>query len=181
MRDLRVRYANGVVAVDGVDLTVAAGEFVGLAGESGCGKTTLAMAVPRLLPAGAAIVSGSVRFDGRDLADLDEEGMNAIRWKDISVIFQGALNALNPVHPSGAQIAAPIQVHDPSVTVAQARERARELLAAVGIPAARAGAFPHQFSGGMRQRVMIAMALACGPRLVIADEPITALDVMTQA
>jgi peptide/nickel transport system ATP-binding protein len=167
--------------VDGVSLHIDAGEFVGLAGESGCGKTTMAMAIPQLLPVNARISSGSVMFDGVDLSALTEEGMRAYRWKDISVVFQGALNALNPVQTIGSQISEPIRVHDPATTAAEADDRMRELLEAVGIPARRAQDYPHQFSGGMRQRVMIAMALACRPRLVIADEPITALDVMTQA
>ena len=184
VRDLRVSYGSpdgDVHAVDGVSLSIDAGEFVGLAGESGCGKTTMAMAIPQLLPRNARITSGSVLFDGVDLSGLDEQAMRAYRWKDISVVFQGALNALNPVQTVGSQIAEPIRVHDSSVTSAQAADRMRELLEAVGIPSRRAHDYPHQFSGGMRQRVMIAMALACRPRLVIADEPITALDVMTQA
>ena len=170
-----------VRAVDGVDFTVGRGEFVGLAGESGCGKTTMAMAIPNLLPRFARIESGSVTFDGTELTGLDEDGMRPYRWSEISVVFQGALNALNPVYSVGRQIAEPIRAHDSSVSDSEARDRASELLEAVGIPARRAADYPHQFSGGMRQRVMIAMALACRPRLVIADEPITALDVMTQA
>lgn len=184
VRDLRVSYGSSdgdVHAVDGVSLNIDAGEFVGLAGESGCGKTTMAMAIPQLLPANARISSGSVTFDGIEISNLDEDGMRAYRWKDISVVFQGALNALNPVQTIGSQIAEPIRVHDSSVTGPEAEDRMSELLEAVGIPARRAHDYPHQFSGGMRQRVMIAMALACRPRLVIADEPITALDVMTQA
>ena len=184
VRDLHVTYGavdGDVLAVDGVDLSIERGEFVGLAGESGCGKTTMAKAIPNLLPRYARISSGSVTFDGVELTGLDEEALRAYRWREISVIFQGALNALNPVHNVGSQIREPIRVHDPSVTEAQARDRTSELLEAVGIPARRGEDFPHQFSGGMRQRVMIAMALACRPRLVIADEPITALDVMTQA
>lgn len=184
IQGMQVRYATptgAVTAVDGVDLHVDAGEIVGLAGESGCGKTSLALAVPRLLPAAATLSRGHVVFDGKDLTTLSEHDINAVRWRDISVVFQGAMNALNPVHTVGHQIAEPIRRHDPDLPSREARDRARELLTAVGIPADRADAYPHEFSGGMRQRVMIAMSLACRPRLVIADEPTTALDVMTQA
>ena len=184
IRDLHISYPNPkgeFFAVDGVDLTIEKGEFVGLAGESGCGKTTLALSIPRLLPRGSHIGAGSIHFNGVDTTALSEEGMRALRWKEISVVFQGALNALNPVHTIGSQIAEPIRIHDESVSKKQAHDRTLELLEAVGIPARRFEDFPHQFSGGMRQRVMIAMALSCMPKLVIADEPITALDVMTQA
>jgi peptide/nickel transport system ATP-binding protein len=173
--------AGPLVAVDGVDLTVDSGEFVGVAGESGCGKTTMAMAVPSLLPEVARIRSGSVRFDGRELVGLSDEQLAGLRWRDIAVVFQGALNALNPVQRVGDQISEPILRHEPGTSRADAALRARELLEAVGIPGGRITSYPHEFSGGMRQRVMIAMALACRPRLVIADEPVTALDVMTQA
>lgn len=182
--NLRVAYdspSGSVMAVDGVDFSIEPGEFVGLAGESGCGKTTLAMSIPQLLPRMARIAEGSITFNGQVISDLNEEQMKPFRWKDISVIFQGALNALNPVQTIGSQIQEPIRVHDPYVSESQAHERMCDLLEAVGIPAKRALDYPHQFSGGMRQRVMIAMSLACQPKLVIADEPITALDVMTQA
>ena len=184
VRDLHVAYNSedgDVMAVDGVDFAIDRGEFVGLAGESGCGKTTMAMAIPNLLPRFARIASGSVTFDGVELSSLDESALRPYRWREISVVFQGALNALNPVHSIGQQIREPIRAHDPDVRDAEAKDRTSELLEAVGIPARRGDDYPHQFSGGMRQRVMIAMALACRPRLVIADEPITALDVMTQA
>jgi peptide/nickel transport system ATP-binding protein len=184
VNNLSVQYGNGqggVLAVEGVDLSVGVGEFVGLAGESGCGKTTLAMAIPNLLPKYASITSGKIEFDGKELTNKSESELNEFRWRDISVIFQGALNALNPVATIGHQIVEPILVHEPGTSYDDALARAKELLEAVGISASRANSFSHEFSGGMRQRVMIAMSLACRPKLVIADEPITALDVMTQA
>ena len=183
VRHVRVSYASergDVAAVDDVSLTIEPGEVLGLAGESACGKTTLALAVPRLLPETAS-VTGGVTFEGRDLLSLTETEMRTVRWKGISVVFQGAMNALNPCHTVGHQIMEPIRLHEPGTTARAARARVGELLEQVGIPASRAAAYPHEFSGGMRQRVMIAMALACRPRLVIADEPATALDVMTQA
>ncbi|MBX3029431.1 MAG: ABC transporter ATP-binding protein [Chloroflexi bacterium] len=185
VRDLVVEFTlgDGRIArvVDGVDLDLDAGEALGLVGESGCGKTTTALAIARLLPANGRIARGTVRLDGQDLTALDDAAFRDRRWTDISVIFQGAMNALNPVRRVGDQVAEPILIHEPTTTREAARRRVAELFELVGISPDRLREYPHQFSGGMRQRVMIAMALACRPRLVIGDEPTTALDVMVQA
>lgn len=179
VRDLEVTYPGEVAAVRGVDLSLAAGRTLGLAGESGCGKSTLALALLRLLPAGTR-VTGEILLDGEDVLSMRWGRLRAVRWAGASIVFQGAMHALNPVHRVGDQIAEPILLHGGASTAA-ARTRAGELLEQVGLPAARASAYPHELSGGQRQRVMIAMALACAPRLIIADEPTTALDVMVQA
>ncbi|MCX4236819.1 ABC transporter ATP-binding protein [Streptomyces ortus] len=179
VRNLEVTYGGGVAAVRGVDLTVEAGQKVGIAGESGCGKSTLALALLRLLPAGAR-VSGEILLDGEDVLTMKWGRVRAVRWAGASIVFQGAMHSLNAVHRVGDQIAEPILLHR-KATAAGARRRTGELLEQVGLPAGRASAYPHELSGGQRQRVMIAMALACDPRLVVADEPTTALDVMIQA
>ncbi|MFJ4910505.1 ABC transporter ATP-binding protein [Streptomyces sp. NPDC093249] len=182
VRDLRVTYGTGagaVPAVRGVDLTLETGSKLGVAGESGCGKSTLALALLRLLPASARI-SGSVLLDGDDVLTMSWGRLRAVRWAGASIVFQGAMHSLNAVHRIGDQIAEPLLVHG-RATPAAARRRSGELLEHVGLPTARAAAYPHELSGGQRQRVMIAMALACDPRLIVADEPTTALDVMIQA
>jgi peptide/nickel transport system ATP-binding protein len=183
LRDLKVTYATSegpLPAVRGVDLTVERGEIVGVAGESGCGKSTLASTILRLQPANAT-VTGEVLFDGRDVLTMRWGELRAVRWAGASIVFQGALHSLNPVHRIGAQIAEPIRVHAPAIKDEQLRPRVGELLEQVGLDPARARSYPHQLSGGQKQRVMIAMALACDPQLVVADEPTTALDVMVQA
>jgi peptide/nickel transport system ATP-binding protein len=181
MRDLTVRYGSGsgVLAVDGVNLTLRAGETLGLAGESGCGKSTLAMSVLRLLPR-TANVSGEILLDGEDTTSMSFGRLRAVRWASASVVFQGAMHALNPVQRIGEQIAEPIRLHG-TIPPRQIKARVRELLEQVELPLSRLDAYPHELSGGQKQRVMIAMALACEPRLVIADEPTTALDVIVQA
>ncbi|MGK5697872.1 ABC transporter ATP-binding protein [Streptomyces sp. URMC 128] len=179
VRGLTVTYRGGAAAVRGVDLRLEAGQKLGLAGESGCGKSTLALALLRLLPTGTGI-TGEVLLDGEDVLTMKWGRVRAVRWAGASVVFQGAMHSLNAVHRIGDQIAEPILLHK-KATPAGAKKKTGELLEQVGLPAARADAYPHELSGGQRQRVMIAMALACDPLLIIADEPTTALDVMIQA
>jgi peptide/nickel transport system ATP-binding protein len=184
--DLTVHFvtSHGTVrAVEGLTYSVAPGEIVAIVGESGSGKSVSALAVMRLLPAATArIVSGSIRFDGADLLTLDDESMRRIRGRDIAMIFQEPMTSLNPVLSIGLQIKEPLLIHM-GMNDEQAEARAVELLTLVGItdPKSRLAQFPHQLSGGMRQRVMIAIGLACNPKLLIADEPTTALDVTIQA
>ncbi|HYV15478.1 MAG TPA: ABC transporter ATP-binding protein [Conexibacter sp.] len=183
LRDLHVTFnppdRSPVTAVDGVDLDVRPGERFALVGESGCGKTTTALAAMGLLPHGAE-VTGDIRIGGHAVTERNDVGWARHRWTDVAMVFQGAMNSLNPVQPIGRQIVEPMRIHE-GVDRKQATRRAHELLELVGIPARRAGAFPHELSGGMRQRTAIAMALACNPRLLVADEPTTALDTMVQA
>jgi len=184
VKDLRTHFkldAGWVRAVDGVSFRLNDGEALGIAGESGCGKTTTALSLVRLLPSNARIRKGSsIELFGIDLVPKTEDQLRRYRWREISIVFQGAMSALNPVRRVGEQIAEPIEFRlgEPKE---RARRRAAELLELVGIPRKRAEAYPHELSGGMRQRVMIAMALACDPAIVIGDEPTTALDVMVQA
>ena len=183
LRDLGVTYrteGGAVPAVRGVDLVIEPGDTVGLAGESGCGKSTIAGAVLRLLPASTE-VTGQVLLDGEDVYAMKPGRLRAVRWTSAAIVFQGALHSLNPVHRIGPQIEEAVLQHAAKPSAAAARARAAELLERVGIPAVRADAYPHQLSGGQRQRVLIAIALACEPKLLIADEPTTALDVMVQA
>jgi peptide/nickel transport system ATP-binding protein len=183
VEDLRTHFqleSGSVKAVDGVSFTLNYGEALGIAGESGCGKTTTALSLVRILPANANVVSGSIRLMGIDLVPKSEAALRRYRWREISMVFQGAMNALNPVHRIRDQIAEPLEQRL-GQTSAAARKRAGELLELVGIPRKRGAAYPHELSGGMRQRAMIAMALACDPAIVIGDEPTTALDVMVQA
>ncbi len=167
-------------AVDDVSFDLEHGEALGLVGESGCGKTTSALSIARLLPKEGRIAGGQILLNGRDVITAPESELRRRRWTDVSIIFQGAMNALNPVMTVGKQIAEAIVLHE-KVSEVDALRKTKDLLEMVEIPAARYKHYPHEFSGGMKQRAMIAMALACDPKLIIGDEPTTALDVMIQA
>jgi len=184
VRDLTIEFdspSGPLRAVDGVSFDLRRGETLGLVGESGSGKTTAVMGLLRLLPPGGRVVRGSVMFDGEDVLALGPDRLRALRWSRLSVVFQGAMNALNPVRTVGDQIAEALRTHEPSLTGREVQARTGQLLRRVGIGQRRGSEYPHTFSGGMRQRAMIALALACRPDVIIADEPTTALDVMIQA
>jgi len=171
-----------VRAVEDVNFQLEKGEAMGLAGESGCGKTTVALSVLRILPFNGKIIRGKIFLKQKDIVQLSEDRLRKdIRWKGISLIFQGAMNALNPVYKIEDQIVEAIRIHEPDVNKKEAQERVGKLFEMVGMEPSRAKNYPHEFSGGMRQRAMIAMALASNPDILIADEPGTALDVIVQA
>ncbi len=184
IEDLQIRYrvddAPDVQAVDEVSFSIERGETFGLVGESGCGKTTLGKGIIKLLDENGYVADGRIRFKDRDLADLSDAQIRDVRWAEISTIPQASMSGLNPVYKVGDQIAEAILHHEPATTEEEAHQRARELLERVGVEPERAEDYAHEFSGGMKQRAMIAMALSCSPDLIIADEPTTALDVIVQ-
>ncbi len=185
LEDLTVNYladgGSALQAASSISFSIEQGKSLGLVGESGCGKTTVMLSLMRILPEAGRIVQGKILFNGKDLLQISEDDMRKVRWGGISMVFQGAMNALNPVRTVESQIVEVLHLHHITDERSVARKRAGELLELVGIPASRGRQYPHQFSGGMRQRAVIAMALACNPRILIADEPTTALDVMIQA
>lgn len=185
VNDLHVMYRtddDNVYALNGVNLSVEKGKTLGLVGETGAGKTTLALSILRILPDRVGFVSkGNIMFDGTDLFSLSEPDMRLLRGNEISMIFQDPMTSLNPIHTVGDQIAEVIALHNEDASHDFVERKAGEMMEMVGIPAIRRAEYPHQFSGGMKQRIVIAMALACNPRLLLADEPTTALDVTIQA
>ena len=183
VRNLTMHYhtrKGDVSAVDDVSFELARGQSLGLVGESGCGKTSVAFSLLRLLPENAQLLGGSVYLDGCDVLALDEKEIRKIRWRGISMVFQAAMNALDPVYRVGDQIIEALQTHFRGLSEAEARDRVIELFPMVGLDPNLMDRYPHEFSGGMRQRAVIAMALSCDPRVIIADEPTTALDVIVQ-
>ncbi len=183
VKDLTMHYQTRqgtVKAVDGISFELARGEVLGLVGESGCGKTSIAVTLMKLLPDNALILKGQVLLDGQDLMTMDDTTLRKYRWRRISMIFQAAMNSLNPVHRVGDQIVEAIEAHDMVTTMKEARETVDRLFRLVGLDPRLTDRYPHEFSGGMRQRAVIAMALACQPDVIVADEPTTALDVIVQ-
>ena len=183
LKDLTVEYKTRkgyVSAIDGVSFDLQYGESMGLVGESGCGKTSIAMSLLRLMPENAIVRRGEILLDGQNILQMDERQVREMRWARISMVFQAAMNALNPVYRVGDQITEAMHQHRGDLPPLQARARVEELFQLVGIDAKMIDRYPHEFSGGMRQRAVIAMALACSPSLIIADEPTTALDVIVQ-
>jgi peptide/nickel transport system ATP-binding protein len=183
VKNLSIAYQtrNGPLrAVEDISFALDKGKTLGFVGESGCGKSTIGMALMGLLPPNATVTGGTIRFAGRDLLEMSEEERRQIRWKKIAMIFQAAMNALNPVHRVADQIAEAILAHTPGISNRSAMAQVTELYKLVKIPENRMTDYPHQYSGGMKQRAVIAMALACRPALIIADEPTTALDVIVQ-
>jgi len=182
IENLSTHYRLGaeiVYAVDGVSFNIDAGETLGLAGESGCGKTTVAKSIMRILPDNGLIAGGKIWLDGQEMVSLSEQEAKKIRWRKVSMVFQYAMSAFNPVLRIGDQIMEAILLHD-DISKKEALDRAEKLLDLVGLEPSRLRDYPHEFSGGMRQRAIIAQALACDPKLMIADEPVTALDVIVQ-
>ena len=167
-------------SVEGVNFSLAPGESMGLVGESGCGKTTIGLALMGLLPENGRVTAGSIVLDGEDLLAKSPEEMRELRWKEVAMIFQAAMNALNPVHRISNQMIEAILTHNPGLGKKEALKQVEGLFQMVGLPLDRVHDYPHQYSGGMKQRAIIAMALACNPKLIIADEPTTALDVIVQ-
>ena len=183
VKDLTMHYQTRqgtVKAVDGISFELARGEVLGLVGESGCGKTSIAVTLMKLLPDNALILKGQVLLDGQDLMTMDDTTLRKYRWRRISMIFQAAMNSLNPVHRVGDQIVEAIEAHDMAATLKEAQETVDRLFRLVGLDPGLTDRYPHEFSGGMRQRAVIAMALACQPDVIVADEPTTALDVIVQ-
>ncbi len=185
IKDLHVVYKtdmDDIYALNGVNLSIEKGETMGLVGETGAGKSTIALSIMRLLPQRVGkITKGSISFDGKELLRVNEPEMRAIRGNDISMIFSDPMSALNPIQSVGAQIGEVVELHNTGLSHHEIEAKVDEMLRMVGIPAERKNEYPHQFSGGMRQRIVIAIALACNPRLILADEPTTALDVTIQA
>jgi len=183
VQDLTMHYTTrkgDVWAVDDVSFDLEKGKSLGLVGESGCGKTSIAVSLLRLLPDNARILNGHIYLNGTDILALSQAELLKVRWTGISMIFQAAMNALNPVYRVGDQIVEAMQTHFDKISIAESKERIAELFDLVGLDPALMDRYPHEFSGGMRQRAVIAMALSCDPSVIIADEPTTALDVIVQ-